>query len=268
MKFHCMTRGNEQSVEYLSELSARLEKAGYESVLLVYHSKVPDFLTKAVRVMSSKQKLKYMIAIRTYAISPEYMAMICQSINEMAPNKIILNVVSGDIHAGETSVEDLVLVDQLLKTTESRINYTDIWLNKFLNMDILRSKPPIVMGGHSDETRNLAIKHNATHLSMINRHEDHLKSRNPVHNKNQMICFGLVIRDTQEEADRFGEEFFSESEKLLFICGTKEHLINKINYLKSIGISDLLVHDHMDDPQSGRVHDIIEELIKEQNGIE
>jgi hypothetical protein len=124
------------------------------------------------------------------------------------------------------------------------------------------------MGGHSDETRNLAIKHNATHLSMINRHEDHLKSRNPVHNKNQMICFGLVIRDTQEEADRFGEEFFSESEKLLFICGTKEHLINKINYLKSIGISDLLVHDHMEDPQSGRVHDIIEELIKEQNGIE
>jgi len=267
MKFHCMTRGNEQSVQYLSDLSEKLEKVGYESVLLVYHSKVPDFLTKAVRVMSSKQKLKYMIAIRTYAISPEYMAMICQSINEMAPNKIILNVVSGDIHQGETSIEDLILIGDLLPTTKSRIDYTDMWLNKFLNMEILRSKPPIVMGGHSDLTRNIAIKHNATHLSMINMHEDHLKNSNPIYNKKQMICFGLVIRDTQEEAELFGKEFFSESEKRLFICGTKEHLIDKINYLKSIGVSDLLVHDHMDDPQAGRVHDIIEELIKEENGI-
>lgn len=267
MKFHCMTRGNEQSVEYLENLSARLEKAGYESVLLVYHSKVPDFLTKAVRVMSEKQKLKYMVAVRTYAISPEYMAMICQSINEMAPNKIILNVVSGDIQGGETSIDDLILVNQFLQTTESRINYTDMWLNKFLSMDILRSKPPIVMGGHSDETRRLAIKHNATHLSMINRHNEHLKGRNPITNRKQMICFGLVVRDTQEEADKFGEEFFSESEKLLFICGTRQHLKDKIKYLESIGISDLLVHDHLQDPQSDRVHDIIEELIKEQNGI-
>ena len=267
MKFHCMTRGNEQSVQYLFDLSKRLEQVGYESVLLVYHSKVPDFLVKAVRVMSEQQKLKYMVAIRTYSISPEYMAMICQSINEIADGKILLNIVSGDIQSSETSIDDVILISDLIKTTQSRIEYTDLWLNKFLNMEILKSKPPIVMGGHSDQTRQLALKYGVTHLSMINRHEEHLKSKSPIINPNQMICFGLVIRETQEEADKFAEEFFSESEKLLFICGTKNHLKEKIKYLKSIGISDLLVHDHLHDPQSDSVHDIIEELIREQNGI-
>jgi len=262
-----MTRGNEQSIDYLHRLSARLEDVGYESVLLVYHSKVPDFLTKVVRVMSEKQKLKYMVAIRTYAISPEYMAMICQSINEIIPNKILLNVVSGDIQNGETSIDDLILIDKMIQTTESRIEYTDMWLNKFLNMEILKNKPRIVMGGHSNKTRNIALKYNSTHLSMINRHIDHLNTDSPVINPSQMICFGVVVRDTQEEAEAFGNEFFNESEKLLFVCGTKQYLKEKIGYLKSIGITDLLIHDHMQDPKSDSVHDIIKEIIEEQNGI-
>lgn len=267
MKFHCMTRGNEQSIDYLDRLSKRLEGVGYESVLLVYHSKVPDFLTKVVRVMSDKQKLKYMIAIRTYAISPEYMAMICQSINEIVPNKILLNVVSGDIQDGETSIDDLILIDKMISTTESRIDYTDMWLNKFLSMEILKDKPKIIMGGHSDKTRRLALKYNSTHLSMINRHMDHLKSDKPILNPNQMICFGVVLRDTQEEAEAFGNKFFSESEKLLFVCGTKQHLKEKIEQLRSIGVTDLLIHDHMQDPKADSVHDIIKEIIEEQNGI-
>jgi alkanesulfonate monooxygenase SsuD/methylene tetrahydromethanopterin reductase-like flavin-dependent oxidoreductase (luciferase family) len=262
-----MTRGNEQSAEYLHDLSGKLESIGYESVLLVYHSKVPDFLTKAVRVMSVNQKLKYMIAIRTYAISPEYMAMICQSINEMAPNKIALNIVSGDIQSTETSIDDLVFAADVLKTTEDRVKYTDVWLSKFLNMDILKSKPPIIMGGHSNQTRQLALKYNATHLSMINRHKEYLNTNNPTINPKQMICFGLVFRENQEEADKFAQDFFSESEKLLFICGTKQHIKDKIKELKLMGITDLLIHDHLQDPQSDSIHDIIKEMIEEQNGI-
>ena len=74
-----MERGGDTSLDGLKTISSIVDEFGYESILLVYHSKIEDNWIKAARVLDTNHKFKYMPAIRTYAISPEYCAMISKA---------------------------------------------------------------------------------------------------------------------------------------------------------------------------------------------
>ena len=65
-----MERGGDTSIDHLKTISNIVDEFGYESILLVYHSKIDDNWIKAARVLDKSHKFKYMPAIRTYAISP------------------------------------------------------------------------------------------------------------------------------------------------------------------------------------------------------
>ena len=120
-----MERGGKTSVDHLKTTSNIVDEFGYESMLLVYHSQLDDPWIKAARALDTNHKFKYMPAIRTYAISPEYCAMMCKSFYEISPNRLMLNIVSGDLHASETSVRDSVFIKDLIDTPEKRLKYTD-----------------------------------------------------------------------------------------------------------------------------------------------
>ena len=113
---HWMQRFDGGSPEELKTLSNVLEFAGYYSTLTVYHSQIPDYWIKIANIINPDHKLKYMIAMRTYAISPEYCAMMCEAFNELSPNRLILNIAAGDIQSDETSVSDVVAISNLLTT--------------------------------------------------------------------------------------------------------------------------------------------------------
>ena len=261
MKFHWMHRNDNNSVDYLSRLSEKLEECQYDSVLFVYHSKEEDFLTKAVRIMSKKQKIKYMLAFRTYSISPEYLSMICKTINTMMPNKIMLNIVSGDVHPEETSIEDLVDISDLVDSNDKRIEYTDRWMSKFVKMN---PAVDIVMGGHSKKTIDLANKYQATPLAMVDKY---LAAREYTDGK-QMVCLGAIITNTEEEAEEFHTNNLNIHEISKYIYGTKENFKSKIRYLEGIGVTDILIHGHPMDNNINRIHDTIREMMEEQNGVQ
>jgi hypothetical protein len=258
-----MLRGENNSIEYLSKLSKQLNDSGYYSILLVYHSKENDFLTKAIRVMSEKEKIKYMIAIRTYAISPEYLSMIIRSANEIAKDKIILNIVSGDIHSDETSLEDIVNKNDF-NTKEKRLKYTDQWINKFIK---LSPSTELFIGGNSDITESIANKYNINNILMIDKYQNKIKKSEFKKNKKQTICSIVTIRETQDEANAFYENFLHETQKQTFIFGTKDMFKSTVKYLEGLGVTDMLIHSHDSDLESYRIHDIIKEILEEQNGI-
>jgi alkanesulfonate monooxygenase SsuD/methylene tetrahydromethanopterin reductase-like flavin-dependent oxidoreductase (luciferase family) len=255
-----MHRNDENSIEYLRSLSCKLDSSLYNSVLFVYHSKEDDFLTKAVHIMSETQKIKYMIAIRTYAISPEYLSMICRSINNIIPNKIMLNIVSGDLHEEETSIEDLVDISNLVDSQDKRIEYTDRWMSKFTHMN---PGIDIVMGGHSSKTLDLANKYNAIPLSMVDKY---LASKDQS-SGNQMVAIGVIITETEEEAEDFHQKYLNIYEIPKYIYGTKENFKSKIKYLEKNGVTDVLLHGHPMDNNANRIHDTIREMMEEENGI-
>ena len=266
MKFHWMIRGEKSDITSLSSFSTEIDSFGYDSMLLTYHSTLPDNLIKSARVLSENEKIKYMIAIRTYAISPEYMSMICKSFNEISKNRLMLNIVSGDIHADENPIKDLVMIENIVDTPEKRLDYTDNWMDKFLKIKNFNNKPEIVMSGHSDITRLMAIKYNATHLSMYDMYKNYINTENPIINSKQMISLCFVVRETQEEADSFFESL-DRGKKLWTICGNKEKIKDFVYKLASEGITDILISGSPDDNKKILLHNMVKEMIEEQNKI-
>ena len=265
-----MSRGNISSVSEIKKLSNILEHYGYYSVLLTYHSGSPDMLLKAFGASSKDQKLKYMIAIRTYAISPEYMSMICRSYNEEFLNKLILNIVSGDIQKSETSIQDIVKFSSYLDTPEKRLIYTEEWLNKFKNLASKYYFPEIIMGGHSNKTRELANKFNATHLSQLDVYKNYINNPLRVINEKQMVVITAIIRENEKDAIDFINKkhksgvISGDPSKWVF-GGTKDQVKQNIKNLKKIGVTDILIHETEGDYNSNAIHDMIKELVMEEN---
>lgn len=81
-----------------------LEKHGFTGVLFTYESQSRDYFTKIARHINEQEKLKYMVAIRPYAISPQYLNMINTSLYSIMPNKLQINLVSGFVKENEKEV--------------------------------------------------------------------------------------------------------------------------------------------------------------------
>jgi alkanesulfonate monooxygenase SsuD/methylene tetrahydromethanopterin reductase-like flavin-dependent oxidoreductase (luciferase family) len=260
MRFNWLHRGYTQDVATVEELIKELDSYGYYSVLLTYHSKADDYFIKAARVLTNKQKIKLMLAIRTYAISPEYLSMICKSLNHISNEKITLNVCSGDFDNGEPDVLDNLVDPGPFLTAPKRAEYTDKWMEKFLNLKDF-NVPEIYMAGHSEHTKNMALHYNATHISMFDMYLNDLKKDDRVTNKKQLITIVAVVRETQEEADLFFNEHVKKGAHQIYtFCGTKEYLKAKIKDIESMGGTEILLSRHMNDNQVQLVHETIKEL--------
>ena len=260
MRFNWLHRGHTQDVATVEELVKELETYGYYSVLLTYHSKADDYFIKAARVLTNKQKIKLMLAIRTYAISPEYLSMICKSLNHISKEKITLNVCSGDFDNGEPDVLDNLVDSGPFLTAPKRAEYTDKWMEKFLKLKDF-NVPDIYMAGHSEYTKNMAVHYNATHISMYDMYLKDLKKQDRIINKKQLITIVAVVRETQEEANLFFNEHVSKgSPQIYTFCGTKEYVKAKIKDIESMGGTEILLSRHINDNQVQLVHETIKEL--------
>lgn len=76
---------------------AMLEDNGFSGVLFPYNSWSYDFFTKTARDIDVSKTIKYLIALRAYNISPQYLTMINQSMNTIMPDRLEINFVNGHI---------------------------------------------------------------------------------------------------------------------------------------------------------------------------
>ena len=259
-----MERGGDTSISHLKTISGIVDEFGYESILLVYHSKIEDNWIKAARVLDTNHKFKYMPAIRTYAISPEYCAMICKAFYNISPDRLMLNIVSGDLHEEETSVEDIIWFGKDLDTPEKRLKYTDEWILKF-NTLAGNTVSEIVMGGHSNETRLMAEKYNATHLAMLNMHKQSYQDPNIIKNTKQMLSFSIIINDSESDIKSMLSRSLGSERWTIY--GNKNGVKEQIKQLKDLGATDLLISPHPEDRDVSSIHYLIKEMMEEQNGI-
>jgi len=79
----------------------RLEKSHFDGVMFVYDAILGDVFTKVARDIRLNEKIKYLVAIRPYTISPQYLCMISKSINSIAPGRIQVNLISGYVKEHE-----------------------------------------------------------------------------------------------------------------------------------------------------------------------
>lgn len=258
MNIHWFHRYHGSTPKDFKVISNILEDAGYYSMLTVYHSKISDSWIKIAHSLDPEHKLKYMIAMRTYAISPEYCAMLCEGFNEISPDRLMLNIAAGDIHVDETSVDDVVAISDLLKTHDDRVKYTSDWLEKFLNLEVLRNKPEIIISGTSENTINNANTYGDGHLSMYSSYKEGLNRL--IKTPKRMVCLPMIIRDTHQEA----LEVYEKQPKnlggmglLSCLFGTEYEIIESIKNLEKEGVTDLLISKAHDDEQYYRIHSMV-----------
>ena len=252
-----MQRHSDDSLPELKSLSSKLESCGYESVLLVYHSLLPDYMIRVANIINPDHNLKYMFAIRTYAISPEYCAMMCEAFHLIDPNRIILNIAAGDLKPEETSLEDVVRIGGFLKDHSDRVEYTSEWLEKFLNLKYFKNKPELVVSGTSSKTIDNSEKYGDIHLAMLSSYKDGFE----VGTGRKMASCPVIIRDTHEEAKAIFDAEENHMSKFSMLYGTEDEVIEKIKRLEDIGITDCLLNSDRAG-EDYRIHKMVKKMLK------
>jgi len=229
-------------------------------MLLVYHSEQSDFWIKIANTIDTSHEFKYMLAIRTYAVSPEYFVMMYRAFNEIQLNRIMFNIVSGDIHDSESSVKNLLVDQSKLDTSQKRIEYTHEWMQKVSHILGRRQMPEIVMSGISEKTLSNAAKMADYTLCMTDSFVDNPKKF--MVTKKTMVCAAVIIADTDQQAEDIADSIDQQHQKRWTIFGTEERVVEKIIELKSLGATDLLIRRHLNDPNHKSIH----ELVKKYKG--
>jgi alkanesulfonate monooxygenase SsuD/methylene tetrahydromethanopterin reductase-like flavin-dependent oxidoreductase (luciferase family) len=250
MDLHWMSVRDDSDLISLKRLSNTVNEAGYKSILLVYHSLLPDYMIKVARIMDPKHSFKYMFAIRTYAVSPELCAMMMHSFHEIDKNRVMLNVAAGDMKEDEDSVNNMVYISNQMETKDQRVLYTTEWIEKFLKHPMLIKKPDIVISGTSEKTIENSEKYADMHLAMLSTYKEGFT----VNTKRKMASTIVIIRDTNEEAKAVANQEKNYMMRNSMVYGTEEAVIEKLKKLSLLGITDILISDSIWDDQLYRLH--------------
>lgn len=259
LNFHWMAREPEHSIEELKSLINKLEDTGYKSVLLLFGTKMSDYWIKAARTLNTSHKIKYMFAMRPYAVSPEYCYMMSKSMNQIDPNRVMLNLVSGEFYPEEVEPTAFDGTDMQIDEKEKRRLYTRKFVKKFLEISAHDpNRPTILISGAAPTAVRTAKDYGDYSLFMYADFMHDQKTFSGM--KRKMISFSLLIRDTQEEANEAIRDL-SDIDKMNTIAGTKESFIDMIKYLQECGIDDILIDRTHCETNVDYIHDIIKELI-------
>lgn len=237
----------------MEEYIQKMNYYGYYSILHTYHSKQEDNWLLTARYVNDKLPIKHMIAIRPYAISPEYFVMMHNSFEKICKDKLIINVIAGRVEGDENIVENSLYIGDLIDTMEKRLDYTDRWLEKVF---AIKKINPLVVSGSSDTSLKMA-KQYGDYLAFTLDQYNNNRRRHHIGIKN-LCVIEFLIRDTYEEAENLMKNV-SKNIKSRSLYGTKESILKDIQELEDSGITDIMVRVHAHDNQKYRVHEFVKE---------
>ena len=247
-----MSAFEDPRVDNLRKLLSTLDDSRYYSILYVYHSTDPSNWIRAAHVLDKNQKIKHMIAIRPYAISPEYFVMMYDAFDEIAKDKIMFNIVPGRVDREDIITNSLYIGD-LIDDTRKRIAYSDKWLEKVL---AIKKIPEIVISGMADDSLALAKKYGDYSAFTLDLYDNDRERAN--FDIKKMALVNFLIRDTNKQAEDEMKNVEKHVKERTFY-GTKEHILERIKELEASGITDIMVRMRQDDKEFYRIHEFVKE---------
>jgi hypothetical protein len=148
-------------LEYEDEVTAsKLDASNFDGVMYTYDSTQGDMFARVVRDIDENQRIKYLVAIRPYTISPQYLCAINDSIDEMMEGRLQINFVSGYIKDHESNVGGIVgdVNDSSSKAEKS--NYMTKFLRVLNEMDQNRNKLDFYVSTTNEHVFDVAKKYN------------------------------------------------------------------------------------------------------------
>lgn len=246
INFHWMQRIHwPNNPDGLVRMATELEDANVESVLLPYGPGGQDFSMYLPDIFRATKKIRMMLAVGAYAVTPEYLAKTFFTAQKFGDNRVDLNLVAGrysdefeqrvvDGYPGDSSLVD---------THTKRVAMTEKWMEKFV--DIIKGErytTKLAVVGSSETT--IRIANNYTDYMIINGDIlidgklSQLTNTRPI-----LVIDPLILEDgmTDDQVEYHDYKFLKKPQH--FIKGTYQEVAEQIIKLSNdTKINDFMIH--------------------------
>ena len=214
------------------ELIKDLEKLGIDGVLHTYNAHQSNAFVKIIKYLP-ETKIKHMVAVRPYTISPQILSQIISTFDEVYSRKIIqINLVSGWIKEDEKNAGGIVgtINDNSTKIERSKylIDYVDV-LENLNNKEIdyyvsvtntftfdaaIKNNSKIIIDYKHFEENRYEIKNNKTMIAI-----------NTVNSEGELLKHEEIFKKIQKIKD-------SGIDEVIFSSGSSDVVEHFIDFLK------------------------------------
>jgi hypothetical protein len=246
INMHWMHRNAwENNKHELVEMAKFFETLGVKSILLPYGPNGLDYLLHTPNILNATNKVRILIALPAYAVTPEYAAKIFWTMRQFNGHRLDLNLVAGN-YAGELA--ESVLNDypgdtSHIDTHEKRVALTGHWIEKFTNL--MKNKGVVYTSyvvGESDMTIGIANQY--TDFLIINHTMLWPSQMHRLTNVKPMLAIDPLIIDNLDDIDKVEYYHYAYEKKSHHqIKGTYEEVVAKIKQIsEEHKIYDFIVH--------------------------
>ena len=133
MKFYFFggVMGDSRNIKSPSNLNSH----NFSGVMFTHDIPEGDMFTKTAKDINPQENIKYLVAIRPYTISPQYLSMINKSINSIDKNRLQVNLISGYIKDHEDGIGGIVGQINDQSSAVDRSNYMIDFIHSLNRMD-------------------------------------------------------------------------------------------------------------------------------------
>ena len=268
--YHWMNRADAAlSIFTMKRMFAHKEKFGYDSILLTSKGSNSDNWIKAAHIVDPSKKIKFMIAVRPYQQTAQIVNQMAAAFAEIAPHRLMLNVVSGEMGGNEIGLipEGSYEVNTDITTPLGRLEFIPEWMERLSKTYTMGRKPIILLGTRNRDVILKAAKYADIGLVML---DDFLADPELFlsNYKRVMVSAQIVIRNTYQEAHDELENSFSTHIRIKrwAIYGSREDIKKKLFELEQMGVTDILLSNGTDvvSQSDGPVDELVWEIIQER----
>jgi hypothetical protein len=233
----------------------------YSGALLIYNTSLNDFFTQVSRTMNIEEDFKYMIAVRPYAISPQYLCMINDSINSIDKDRLEINLISG--WAKEDEQESGGILGEV-NDSSTKIDKTN-YLIKYVDVleNINKDTPNYYISVGHESMINETQKHNS---KLLIDYVDYANNTYNLNNRDVMIYSWVTLRETEEELDALrkqNSEAHFQYYKLQYF--TFKQLTDILDELTNKGINKILFYAYWDENEKQIINNFVKKYKEREN---
>ena len=227
----------------------------YSGALFTYNINQGDFFTKISRKIDIKKDFKYIVAIRPYVISPQYLHMISKSIEEFLPNSLQINIISGWIKEEEKDFGGILGEINDMSSNIDRSNYLTKYLDTIEKIKI--KSIDYYVSVTNKFVFDSCIKNNS---KIIIPYSEYKKNIYDIDNKKIMISMSPILRETDQELSVLDN--VQNEDDLENFTYKKFNLL--IEELKDKGINKMMLSS-WDDEERKRINNFVKQYKEREN---
>jgi hypothetical protein len=246
----------------MSEVVDELDRAGYYSVLVPIKSTTADYLPRIISSMRANQKIKYMIPIRPYLLSPQYLGMISAGIEAVVPNRTIFNFINGHIEEDE-NLNGIIYNSVDFSNKENRRSHLEDFVKALgrIEMHDKTDFSEMLVSGGSLETIESAYRVGAglaTSYSSFMQNYHWAYSKVDLERIFVQVC--ILICDSGDDPLVAA---LTANNPSGIIHGSYDEIVEKITELESMGVTDLLISNAFDGGKEERlkIHNFVSKYL-------